>query len=260
MRWLLGSALLLCACAGTEDADSAPPPSDARREVAPIAPTPATDLERFRREHDYLDGRIWVTFDVTKSHVTETRRRIYYEKEAVTRALLAHAETGTDAAPLSYPDGSAFVAEALDEGGARIDTEVLVTRSERLPDFLLFDEVGARSDTFALPAGSRVSPGNVPRACIGCHAGRDYFRPMDVFPDDEGERRLDVDPAYRDREVVLLLLEGYHRGEGLFGPYGSLWLAKLKHDALRGRLSVEDRAHYERLIEVYPDVLPWVER
>lgn len=202
---------------------------EVRRKLKPV--------EEFRRETGYRDLRRWSSFDVTRSVVSETRRRLYFDKRAVTQALLAHeGGTGRDAAPMSYAPGTVFVAERIGEAGETLETEVLVIRERGLPRFVLYGRDGFESDVFPAANDSPSAPaerrGTVPRACIACHAGTDYFPPTMDFPTEEPERRIDVPARARDVEIVLRFLEGFHRGDSLFAPYGSIWLSLLKADHL----------------------------
>ena len=59
----------------------------------------------------------------------------------------------------------------------------------------------------------------------------------------------------RPNEIVVRFREGYHCGSNLFGPYGAIWLTKLKVDASAGKLTVVDRLYYDRLKPKYPRIL-----
>jgi hypothetical protein len=217
---------------------------------------PATALEEFRRKHPYDDAKKWFTLEVTRSAVTETPRRIRFEKEAVTRALVAHVGGGGfNAAPMVYEPGTVFVAESLGHDGKVLETEVLVVGPPGgRPSFLLFGPDGGVLDTFRQPNDPPSGPrkGNVPAVCLGCHEGSAYFEPMMSFPTEPFHRRVDIDPRCRNEVLVTHFLEGYHRGSRLFGPYGAMWLAKIRADARDGFLFEEDRTHFERLREKYP--------
>jgi hypothetical protein len=243
-----GLAAALAACA-LEPATPPPPPPPA---------APPTPLEAFRREHPYGDAKRWFTLEVTRSAVTETARRIRFEKEAVTRALVAHkGGGGFNAAPMAYEPGTVFVAESLDPDGKVRDTEVLVVGpAGGRPSFLLFGADGQALDTFAQPNDPPSGPrkGNVPAVCLGCHEGTSFFDPMMSFPREPLARRLIVDSRCRDDVLVSHFLEGYHRGGRLFGPYGAMWLGKIRSDARDGFVLDEDRTHYERLKERYPEL------
>src|SRR5262245_19296898 len=238
---LAGCAVALACCVAETDSSRAPRIHDLSFAASAPAPAPKTELDRFRAATGFRDPRRWFSFDVDKSVVTESLRRIYFEKERVTLALLAHrgGGEGQQAAPMRYPDGTTFVAERLAPSGAVLDTEVLVTRASGKPDFLLFSWEGSRLDTFAQPNDppGGPAPGNVPRVCESCHLGESFFDPMQSFPNDPPERRVAIDPRYRDPKIVLRFLEGFHRGDALFGPYGSIWLSKLRADARDGALA-----------------------
>jgi hypothetical protein len=209
------------------------------------------DLAAFRRAHPFDDASRWVSLEVSRSTVTEMRRRIHFEKEAVTRALLAHeGGRGDDAARMRYPDGTVFVAESLADDGSVRDTEVLRVRPETGAMFLLFDRDGKRTFTFARPTDGAAgpTPGNVPAVCVNCHIGSELFEPMLSFPAEPPDRRLLVDETYRNAEIVARFQESRHRGDALFGPYGALWLSRL---AAAGG----DAPFADRLREKYPDVL-----
>ncbi len=219
---------------------------------------PETDVERFRFANDYYDEAGWFTLEVSRSVVTETRRRIYVDKGAVTQALLEHrGGEGKEAAPMLYEQGTLFVAESLNEDGTVRDTEVLRVTEEGPPEFLLFDGEGRRSDTFAQPndppGGPR--PGNVPQVCIGCHVADNFFDPMMSFPTEPQERVIEIDARYRNLEIVTQFLEGYHRGRHLFGPYGAIWLSTIKADLDDGTLPRWDRYYADMLSLRYSEVL-----
>ena len=226
----------------------------------PPAPvTNESEFARFRREHDYENPDRWVSIEVSKSAVTETRRRIYFEKEAVTQALLAHeGGEGKDAAPMHYANGAVFVAESITEDGTRRDTEALTLRPESGAMFKLFDHEGQRSFTFAQPNDppSGPVPGNVPAVCVNCHLGSDFFEPMMSFPSESTERRVIIDSKFRNATIVSRFLEGLHRGDQLFGPYGAIWLSMLAAKAADGRISTADAPYYNRLRVKYGDLLP----
>ncbi|MGH7162878.1 MAG: hypothetical protein ACREID_05285, partial [Planctomycetota bacterium] len=172
-----------------------------------------SDLDRLREATRYDDAKRWFALEVSRSVVTETRRRIRFDKEAVTRALLAHrGGREWDAAPMEYEDGTTFVAESLDARGEVIDTEVLRIRKEKPPEFLLFGRDGRRGDTFAQPNDppGGPSPGNVPRVCLGCHLGEGYFDPMMSFPKEPEERRVVLDDTSL---AVKRVLRGTDREE-----------------------------------------------
>lgn len=221
---------------------------EVRRKLKPV--------EEFRRDVGYRDSSDWSSFDVTRSVVSETRRRLYFEKQAVTDALLAHAGgSGRDAAPMSYRPGTVFVAERVGEAGETLETEVLVIRERGLPRFVLYGRDGFESDRFPAPGEGGSPGGSVPRACISCHAGTDYFSPTMDFPTEDAERRIDLPPRARDSKIVLRFLEGFHRGDALFAPYGSIWLSLLKADHLDGTLAREDVRFFNALRVRYGDLL-----
>lgn len=221
------------------------------------ASIPENARARFLREIGFDKNEEWESLEVSKSLVTETRRKIYFSKEAVTQALLEHGGgEGFQSKPMNYPDRTVFIAESLQPDGTRIDTEVLITRREGPPEFLLFDAKGEESKTFHQPGDppDGPPPGNVPRVCMGCHLGTGYFDPMMSFPTEPKERRVEIDPRFRDVALIKKFLEGYHRGSHLFGPYGSIWLAKLKADSRDGKLSAQDRPYFDLLRKKYPEL------
>ena len=67
--------------------------------------------------------------------------------------------------------------------------------------------------------------------------------------------RIALPNHMRDYKIVVKFLEGYHRGGRVFGPYGAIWMTKLKSDAKNKRLSEVDRKHFERLRKKYPELL-----
>ena len=82
-----------------------------------------------------------------------------------------------------------------------------------------------------------------------------YYHPMQSFPKEPDDWRIALPKRYRDTKIILHFLEAYHRGSRVFGPYGSIWLAKLKADASEDLLAPEDRSHWERLRAKYPELL-----
>jgi hypothetical protein len=242
------SLALFAACAAPEPREEARPPAAPIPAAAP-APTPGpgaarTELEAFARPHDWPDGEAWIAVGLPQSQVTGSARRLWFHKDAVTAALVAHAGGfGFDAAPLVYPPGTVFFAEQLGADGAPFDTEVLVTRDGETPDFLLFDAAGARERA------------EVPSSCIACHAGDGFFQPMMSFPNEPPAQRLALGDEWRDVDIARRFLEGYHRGDRVFGPYASMWFSKLRADARAGALSEADRARLERLRARYADLL-----
>ena len=242
--------LVVAACAAPEPAAEAAEPlasggaaRDAPREAAASA-APAGDLARFAARLGWPDGEAWVPVPVTRSEASGSERRLWFHKDAVTAALLAHeGGRGFDARPLRYPQGSVFIAEELDASGEVREVQVLETRAGRVPRFELYGADGAAQAVGALAA------------CADCHAGDRYYQPMISFPNEPRDYRVDLDERWRDVEAVKRFLEGYHRGESLFGPYGAMWMAKLRADADRGALSSADRERYERLLGRYADLL-----
>lgn len=243
------AAILLLGCT-TSEPDAA--------EVVQAESHSRTDRDVLLAEHGWEKQDRWFSFDVSRSIVTEARRRIFFEKSAVTEALLDHGGgVGREAAPMRFRDGTIFVAETLHEDGTRKDTEILRIRSGGDPEFILLDASGSRTDTFAQPTDGAAGPrrGNVPSVCVGCHAGTGYFHPTMSFPNEPADRKIDIDPGCRDLKVVLHFLEGFHRGGGVFAPYGSIWLSKLKSDARSGHLTPRDRVHYEKLRRRYSHLM-----
>lgn len=222
-----------------------------------------TDLERFRKQHDYRDRESWMWMDVFPSVVTETRRRIYFNKDSVTRGLMRHARqhedgrSGFEADAVPYPEGSVFVAESLDENGEPLDTEVLIVREEGPPEFRLFDRAGSRTDTFSRPDDGPEGPeaGNVPQVCLACHTSDRSFEPMSAYPAEPEERILVLDPRYRNVEIATHFLESYHQGNHVFGPYASIWLSKIQADLEEADVKDADREYLKKLRKFYRDYL-----
>jgi hypothetical protein len=100
-----------------------------------------------------------------------------------------------------------------------------------------------------------------PRVCAECHTKpanpeeRGYFPPMMNFPDEPEESRIEIDDRYRCVGIVKTFHEGWHCGSNVFGPYGAIWLSKLRADAQAGELAPSDRPHLERLHEKYARLL-----
>jgi hypothetical protein len=227
------------------------PTPGAEPESEPQRPTllSSTALASFADPLEWPAGEAWVPVPLTHSDVTGGPQRLWFHKDTVTAALLAHpGGAGFRAAPLSYPAGSVFFAEDLGRNGATRAVKVLVTRSSTAPDFLLFDGDGARSREL-------TGLGHVPGACLACHTGDRFFQPMMSFPSEPAEHRVDLDERWRDVEIAKRFLEGYHRADGLFGPYGAIWLARVKSGARDGSLSPADRRRHELLRARYPDLL-----
>ncbi len=241
--------LVACGAPGSREAVAPAPtavparaPSLAREPDSP--PPPRTDLEAFARPLEWPGREAWTALLVTHSRVTRSPRRLWFDKDAVTAALLDHAGgAGFDAAPLVFPPGTVFFAEQLDPDGETLDTEVLVTRDGETPTFLLFDHGGARSRA------------EVPAACIACHQGDGFFQPMMSFPNEPRDCRLDLDQTWRDVAIARHFLEGYHRGDHVFGPYASMWLSKLRADARGELLTDRDRERFEELRPHYAELL-----
>jgi hypothetical protein len=152
-----------------------------------------------------------------------------------------------------YADKTVFVAESFDREGKLFRTEAIRIRwpAERT-EFFVFDEEGNRTNTF------RKNREMAPRVCRSCHlpeGSRGYFPPMMNFPSEGEDSRLEIEDRYRNAGIVLTFLEGFHCGSNLFGPYGAIWLSKLRADAKDDRLSGVDRGHYHRLREKYAHLL-----
>ncbi len=96
----------------------------------------------------------------------------------------------------------------------------------------------------------------VPQACARCHLDRQYLSPpMADFPLERTVRRVELNPRYRSQRIVLRFREYYHRGGDVFGPYGAIWLTKLREDQRAGTLTEEDAAALAALKYVYPEIL-----
>ncbi len=67
-------------------------------------------------------------------------------------------------------------------------------------------------------------------------------------------QRLELGPEWRDVDIARRFLEGYHRGDRVFGSYASMRLSKLRADTRAGALSEPDRARFERLRGRHPDI------
>ena len=237
-------ALLLPACAAPEP-QAAPSAAAAVPASAPAPSTsPETDLETFARPLGWPHDESWVALGIEHSQVTQSARRIWFDKDAVTTALLEHAGgTGFDAAPLIFPPGTVFVAEQLEADGRPFDTEVLITREGSTPDFLLFDREGARSRA------------EVPGSCIACHEGDAFFQPMMSFPREPAANSVALDDSWRDVELARRFLEAYQRSDHVFGPYATMWLSKLRAEHQSGTLSAPDRERFETLRERYAELV-----
>ncbi len=243
---------LAFSCSGTREGGDA---SDAVPDPEPVDSSSFAAIERDIR---LRDPDRWMTVMLTDSIVTDGPRRIYFEKEPVTRALLAHGGgVGYDAAPMAYPDGTVFVAERYSRDGVLEDFEVMRLRSGDAPEFLLFDAEGEPLDTFHQPNDPPEGPppGNVPESCLGCHLGTNYFDPMMSFPSEPEERRIEIDARHRNAPIALRFLEGFHRGENLFGSYGTFLLSSYFADARDATLPAADRGHYDALRARFPEIL-----
>jgi len=210
------------------------------------------DLSEFRGQVDYLDRRQWHSFEVHHSSITDTKRRIYFNKRRVTDALLRH-KGGREwtAAPLEYEANTVFVAETLNANGDVADTHALRIRSDLPAEFLIFGGDGRYAKKTEKGLGSRQS-------CISCHTNtgeQSYHDPMMSYPKEPQPMRLLIDDEARDMGAVVHFLEAYHRGGRVFGPYGAIWIGKLRADARNGRISDADRPYYRRLKEKYPKLM-----
>ncbi|MHC4933507.1 MAG: serine/threonine-protein kinase [Planctomycetota bacterium] len=231
------------------------PRSEALRAAMRCAAKDTNDLDGFRDHLGYQDPKRWFSVVLRRSLITGQRKRIYFNKRWVTTALLNH-EGGEEwtAAPMNYPPGTAFVAEEIDAKGKIVSTECLRIREERPPEFFLFDSGGKLMDTFTRKQGV---PRHlvVPRNCFSCHTGNRYYDPMQSFPEEPQHFKVELDERYRDLKIVVKFYEGYHRGSRVFGPYGAIWMGKLKGDAKAGQLAEEDRPYYAALKKKYPELM-----
>ena len=247
--------LLALACAS----GSADPQADSLHAAELSAPPPGSSLEAFIAEHDFLDGDRWMSIDIVPSAITQTRRRVYFEKDKVASALLIHAGgQGEDAAPMEYPRGTVFVTRALDDNGAALDTEILITAAGSMPKFLVFDEHGERTDVFIRPvgAGENGTAAPVPQSCTNCHRRNRGFHPTYSYPDEHtaGDWRIVMPEAWRDRRAVDHFRESQRGGYFLFGPYGAILFGRLRAEAAAGTLSDDDAVLWEMLAERFPDL------
>jgi len=217
---------------------------------------PMDTLTPFREAIGWWDEKRYFSVGVTFSVMSELPQRIYVGKEAVTRALLdwpageKHEEWKEP--PLSYVPGTTFVTETLNQAGDVIRTSVLRVRGDREPEFLQFDQDGRLDQTFREAPNLSL----VPQACARCHLDRQYLSPpMADFPLERTVRRVELNPRYRSQRIVLRFREYYHRGGDVFGPYGAIWLTKLREDQRAGTLTEEDAAALAALKYVYPEIL-----
>ncbi|MSR74825.1 MAG: hypothetical protein EXS14_05065 [Planctomycetes bacterium] len=216
----------------------------------------ATARDQFLEGHGFGSER-WCSLVVKNSFVTGTSRRISFDKDAAVEALLSfRGGTGHGAAPLAWPVGTVFVAESLAVDGHALDTEILIVRGDT-PDFRIFDETGAVSNTFRQPGDPPSGPrgANVPVVCSGCHNGTGFFPPMMNFPTEPEAQAVSVADGARNAVLIERFLEGFHRSGGTFGPYASMFLGQLRAGLLNGSLDAADRARAERLRMRYPEVL-----
>ena len=105
------------------------PESEALKEAIAGVQQKSNDLDALRADVGYDDARQWFSFELRRSGITGTRRRIRFKKEAVTNALLDHkGGHEAQAAPMVYKPNTVFVAETLDDEGRIMDTETLRIR------------------------------------------------------------------------------------------------------------------------------------
>lgn len=254
---LAGSAVVLLALACASG--PADPQADALHTAEVSTPPPGSSLEAFVAEHDFLGGERWMSIDIVPSAITQTRRRIYFEKDKVASAMLVHAGgSGEEAAPLEYPRGTVFVAQAIDDHGAALDTEILITAAGSMPEFLVFDEHGERTDVFIRPvgAGENGTAAPVPQACTNCHRRNRGFHPTFSYPDEHaaGDWRIVLPETWRDRRAVDHFRESRRGGDFLFGPYGAILFGRLRAEAAAGTLSDDDEVLWELLAERFPEL------
>jgi serine/threonine-protein kinase len=216
-------------------------------------------LSPFRERYGWRDPARWFAMDLNASFVTETRRRLYADKDAVTRALMKWPAGREFEAwkepPLAWPDGTVFVAENIDVEGEVVSTDVVRLRSGCKPEFLHFGEDGALTPYHPQPMGWQA----VPASCERCHlaitgSSGAYHDPTNSFPDlAPGRRQILVEGKLRSIEVWRRFRETYHRENGLFAPYATVWIGRLAEGEAAGTLSPEDRAHLAALKTVFPE-------
>jgi len=237
-------------------ARAARPGSQSIAEAIYTLRTGTSDLDLFEGELNYHDESAWFSFEISRSVVTGSRRRFYLPKAAVTLALITHrGGKEWEAAPMEYGTGTMFVAEDIDvRDGAVTATEMIRIRYGQPPQFWLFDDRGMQVNRIQRLNGN---PGVTlaPATCIECHTGTGYYDPMQSFPKEPENHKIDLGDRFRDLPIVLKFLEGYHRGGRVFGPYGAIWMCKLKSDARNKRLTDVDREHYNRLRDKYPELM-----
>lgn len=170
----------------------------------------------------------WVSYEVTGS-MTEYRRRIHIQRDAVRAALREFAESES----LKYPVGTTVIGEHLKDGEV-VETTLMRRRSDGFWSFGAYDARGVPTDSIA----GAPDPLGVPGDCFGCHYGSRLFEPERSFPGSArpgpaGERAVHVGEALRSLEVVTLLQEHARRTDGLLGLPATLYLTAL----LNGQVS-----------------------
>jgi len=223
-----------------------------------LEPNPLSAFEELMVGRNFPDPSEWMTCTVTNSLISNLDREIFFDRQAAYEALLSHRKDTSqpDERPMNWPPGTLFVSRFLNDAGVFQDTEVLQVQQSGSPEFFLFDEQGNSQDTFLQPddpPGGPI-PGNVPSVCVACHTGDGFFSPMMEFPTELSAHRVRVEDGARNLELTKLFLEGFHRGKDVFGPYATMYLAKLQSDAQAGLLDEVGKNHYEGLQESYPEL------
>jgi hypothetical protein len=207
---LVGSMAAACwaSCRGAGTAQ----PSQARTEPERTAAT--TDLERFQSERPFL-GPDWHAVELDFSQAKHGPLRVYFDKRAVSRALVEFAKLDTTSpTPLPYAEGTCFVAQRLDWARRVVETQVLIAHPGGEPEFLAFDARG------------KHAPPTLD--CRACHLGAERFEPSSTYPNEALAFEIRVGERTRSRACAERLAEAQTRSAGTFGPWGALLLGWLR--------------------------------
>lgn len=241
---------IVCACGDTGEPDRSESPG-----AAGLRTLTDGDLDTWadlERAIGFGDEESWRSVELDRSVVTGTRRRLWYEKEAVTRALEAYERPRNGAGPpIAYPPGAVFVAESIDGDGAVTERAVIHFDGEARAGYLVYDARGFPAAALTREHGLAAAPAS----CVGCHESIDSFHPMMSYPAEPRGLELDVPAHLRDMRLTLALLEGRRRGSPVVGIYGTLWLSHLAWADRNGMLLDVDASHLARLRERYADLL-----
>lgn len=243
----LSCIVLLCACSKIEPLAQEPPYRDLGDEAF-------RSWDAMQSATSFDDTDAWMSVEVAQSTVTGTKRRLWFEKEAATRALENHERPRNGVGEkMPWPKGSVFIAETIDRDGDVSERAIIAIDDGGAGRYAVFGADGSPANELGRGPGHPAA--RLSSSCRACHAGDKTFHPMMSYPSEPVDVRLELPEGRRDVRLALVLNEGRRRGSRIIGVYGTLWLSHLAWSARNGTLLERDAAWLERLRPAWGDLV-----